>query len=41
MIRFYYEPLKVMFKIGNTVTFLEYRYVLTKCFIWSRNEHFL
>jgi len=41
MIRFYYEPLKVMFKIGNTVTFLEYRYVLTKCFIWSINEHFL
>jgi len=31
--RFYYERLKVMFKNGNKVTFLEYRYVLTYCFI--------
>jgi len=28
LIRFYYERLKVMFKNGNTVTFLEYRYVV-------------
>jgi len=27
--RFYYEHLKSCLKIGNTVTFLEYRYVLT------------
>jgi len=29
LIRFYYEHLKAMFKNGNMVTFLEYRYVLT------------
>jgi len=29
LIRFYCEHLKVMFKNGNRVTCLEYRYVLT------------
>jgi len=29
LIRFYYEHLEVMFKNGNIVTFLEYRYVVT------------
>jgi len=29
-----------MFRNGDIVTLLEYRYVLT-CFIWSINEHLL
>jgi len=29
LIRFYYEHLKVKFRNGNIVTFLEYHYVLT------------